>query len=150
MSKANLNNSDWKRLSEHVLYEWDQLNFCHEQLAKIPPKDRQLNRLWNVYLTAFVIHARSLRHFFYGDIDSNVHKNSDIMATDYCTNWNNIHPNMDQLIEAIKQWADKCAAHITVERDSIKPIWDWSKIKLELDHVWALFVSNVDHKKWPQ
>ena len=132
------------QLSDHVLYEWEQLNYCYEVLRRMPDNDSRRGKsllivTYNTFLTAFAVHARNLIQFFNpkGKIEDD-----DLTAVKFVQDWNSgIVP--EWLREEVKR-ANKCAAHLTEMRDNKEYChWGWQSIHSELTSVWNVFISQV-------
>lgn len=102
----------------------------------------------NAYIESFVIHARMLIEFLYGESN----RNDDIRAADYVDSWRDDHIGDNKpfskstFIKDIKTKADKMAAHLTdhgsMYSDKDRE-WDRIKIRDEINKIILEFLDAV-------
>ena len=130
----------------HLIYEWNQLDYCAGRLPQLDPRSREHAAL----LTAFALHTRNLIGFFYPELSQG--RDTDMQARDSYhrpDDWENIHrPAIDFV--AHKKRADKLAAHLTYTRSEI-PLqdaqWPVQDIRHDLQKVWDAFMSTAERNR---
>lgn len=150
MARPTKTTEELTKAAEHTYYEiWmflripGQLRVLEAMAAPNPrPKETQVS--WNALIEAGAIHGRILFEFL--DPPRNV-RPTDIIASDFCTNWQPVawSPDIEQLRQRVKTKANKCVAHLTYDRaewmGDLKP-WDFDEmIKAMAPHLLA-FIST--------
>lgn len=127
---------------EHVRYENDMFKYCYEKLTILKVE----GFFYNVFIEAFLLHARNLYTFFY--IEKNNRNEDDILAEDYSINLKNFYskrPNIDEFKDFKTNW-NKKLNHITYSRlDYIdgKKTWDWQKLFNLIDKTVKAFFDSL-------
>lgn len=140
--KSPLSDSELQSYAEeHVFYEIEML-FAAGNLIVSGSVDR---RMQNAFIDSFVVHARTLKFFFY---PTGV-KPDDVIAADFFNDplhWNATRPLESKTIKSILARANKELAHLTTKRISGSPShknWDANIITTELIPVIKKFIDGA-------
>jgi hypothetical protein len=131
---------------EHPFYEMDQMIFCASALRGEP--DVFVPQVGFALAESFVIHARSLLHFFF---DDHKRKPTDLLAGDFVVNptaWRGAYPAPSKLLEDFKIRVDTEVAHVTTLRKVGQPpqkTWDVNAILSELTNTMKDFLDHATH-----
>jgi len=160
---------DKKRyLEEDFFYEVKMFMYSFEQLTKpsnigeehkasvtyinIPSIQRALESgfgdafFLNMALETFLLHARNLREFFYGDRKKFP---DDVRSSDLLDQWETLRPKESMEIERIRDQAGEELAHLTYKRMHGTPPgkeWSYRKIFSEFLEVIRIFLKNLPEK----
>ena len=132
--------------AEHIAYEVDMFFGMTKMLS---PLNRigasslaEAKRLNFAMIEAFVIHLRNLIDFLYMDRP----QSTDLVATDFCTNWQTLRPTISPVLEKARGRANKELAHLTTDRLAGAPPakqWDFSALAGEIRPLLHLFVKHA-------
>ncbi len=132
--------------AEHIAYEIDMFFGMTEMLSplnKIGASSlAEAKRLNFAMIEAFVIHLRNLIDFLYMDRP----QSTDVVATDFCTNWQTVRPTISPVLEKARVRANKELAHLTTDRLAGSPPakqWDFSALAGEIRPLLRLFVKHA-------
>jgi len=160
---------DKKRyLEEHFFYEVRMLMYSFEQLTKSSNIGGEhktsftdvstpgIQQAWesgsrdilflNMALETFLLHARNLREFFYGD---RKRFPDDARSSDFSDLWETLRPKESMEIERIRDQAGEELAHLTYKRMHGTPPgkeWSYRKIFSEFLEVIRIFLKNLPEK----
>lgn len=133
---------------EHPFFEIDQMIFCASALRSEP--DVFAPQVGFALAESFLIHARSLLHFFF--FDDHKRKPTDLLAGDFVVNptaWRGAYPAPSKLLEAFKIRVDTEIAHVTTLRKAGQPpqkAWDVHAI---LNEFTSTMKDFLDHATYP-
>jgi hypothetical protein len=120
-------------------YEVSMLNYCLKEFIYLNNEINQQKK--NLIIEGLALHSRLLIDFFYPR-ENNSRRINDIKASDFVTNWDNVRPEIPQILFDAREKADKQLAHLTkwrlkIERDNKKE-WN-SQIVYELNNIISIF-----------
>ena len=135
---------------EHPFYEMDQMIFC--AIALRSEAEVLAPQVGFALAESFLIHARSLLHFFFDD-----HKRTptDLLASDFVvdpTAWRAAYPSPSKLLEDFMVRVDAEVAHVTTLRKAGQPTqkaWDVQAILNALANTMKDFVDHTTHPQAP-
>lgn len=131
---------------EHPFYEMDQMIFCASALRNEP--DVLAPQVGFALAESFLIHARSLLHFFF---DDHKRKPTDLLAGDFVvdpTAWRGAYPAPSKLLVDFKIRVDTEIAHVTTFRKAGQPpqkAWDVQAILNEFTNTMKDFLDHASH-----
>jgi len=155
-----------KYLNEHLTYEIDMLGFSHQMLfqvaqeiGKFSPSNSQISVFTpddvvsaffrrNIFIEAFILHARCLVEFFYHDRKKHP---DDARAGDFIRDkdWSKVRSELDGPLLKLMGRSGKEIAHLTYSRiDGIEPekAWDDPNILKELIITIDKFIDAIGQK----
>lgn len=133
-----INQSNLQKISEHISYEIEMLNFSAEKLAKGNLNQAEIN----VFLENFLLHARCIIDFLY--VDGVVHSD-DVIAKDFFIDveaYLNRRPQISESLENLKRRAGKELAHLTYARLKVTPeikAWQVFPLWKKINNVLGIF-----------
>ena len=98
--------------------------------------------IYNALLESFMIHARNLIYFFFGDPVYD-----DIVAAHFVFGWELVRGAKSVLLKQVEEEANKKVAHLTYQRFTGDFAWDVDEITRELYGVIQKFAQHVDDVK---
>lgn len=139
MSHAQyVNQTNLQKISGHISYEIEMLNFSAEKLARSNLNQAEIN----AFLETFLLHARCIVDFLYADQATHP---DDVIAKDFFSNtesYLNQLPQISESLGKLKRRAGKELAHITYARLEVTPeikIWQTSSLWKEINNVLSIF-----------
>ena len=130
--------------SVHIAYEVEQMLYCSHQMERADALVEPLSQAdYNVYLTAFVSHARCLKEFLF---KTTKREPTDMLAVDYLpknVSLDQLDPELEERLAAVWKLASVTVAHLSYCRDVAERKWDFHRIQDDLLEVLGQFVALV-------
>lgn len=141
-------------VSDHLFYEFSMFITTAEEMGS--GKYPQGTTVNNALIEAFVIHARNLLYFLYGEKK----EPDDAVASDFFSDqkaWIKIRPKTPDNLKNVGKRVGKEVAHLTYSRLGVTPDtkpWHFVDITKDMMKVFDKFLENVPrellHDSWNQ
>lgn len=129
-----------------IKYEWDMLQYCYRRISH-DQANADIHEQ-NLFLEAFLLHARVLKDFFIRDP-----RQDDVAAIhffDDTAGWQKIKNTLCPYLRQHQRRLNKYLAHLTYDRLREDKVWEWGVIFNEIEYAWQQFFSLLpqERKEW--
>jgi len=131
---------------EKIKYEWNMLQYCYKRMSNEQVNTDMYEQ--NLFLEAFLLHARVLKDFFIRDPSQD--DVSAIHFFDDAAEWQNIINILCPYLRQHQKRLNKYLAHLTYERIREDKVWEVIAIFNELEYAWQQFYALLpqERKEW--
>lgn len=126
---------------KHLQYEFNMLILLSRILAF---DSNGTGVIRNALVESFLVHARLLIGFFYGETPFS----DDIIPKHFLTGkkWEDIRPHKSKMLDKVERNAHKHLAHLSYARIERKVQWPYMEIAKEIEGLLNIFLENIDNK----